>query len=116
MGSPAMQPGKRSWRAVCQSLALIQLPSWLLAPPLGMGTVSLCFSVTITVLLSTRATSLGSVRANQLWTEGVRGHRGYSMCLLAVWVEPSEEARPLVSPFTGIRDGSKLITCGVVKR
>lgn len=65
---PVMQPGKRSSLAFCQSDSLIQLPSWLLAPAAGMGTVSLWFLVTMTVLLSTRATSLGSVRANQLKT------------------------------------------------
>lgn len=65
---PVMQPGKRSFLAFCQSDSLIQLPSWLLAPSAGMGIVSLWFLVTITVLLSTRATSLGSVRANQLET------------------------------------------------
>lgn len=63
---PAMQPGNRSSLAFCQSDSLIQLPSWLFAPPAGMGMVSLWFLVTITVLLSTRATSFGSVRANQL--------------------------------------------------
>lgn len=69
---PAMHPGKRSRLALCQSDSLIQLPSWLLAPPAGTGTVSLWFSVTITVLLSTRATSLGSVRASQLSQNGTR--------------------------------------------
>lgn len=64
-----MQPGKRSSLALCQSDSLIQLPSWLLAPSAGMGIVSLWFLVTITVLLSTRATSFGSVRANQLKRE-----------------------------------------------
>lgn len=63
---PAMQPGKRSTLAFCQSDSLIQLPSWLFTPPAGMGMVSLWLLVTITVLLSTRATSFGSVRANQL--------------------------------------------------
>lgn len=63
---PAMHPGKRSTLAFCQSDSLIQLPSWLFTPPAGMGMVSLWLFVTITVLLSTRATSFGSVRANQL--------------------------------------------------
>lgn len=63
---PAMQPGKRSSLALCQSDSLIQLPSWLFAPSAGMGMVSRWFLVTITVLLSTRATSFGSVRASQL--------------------------------------------------
>ena len=63
---PVMQPGKRSSLAFCQSDSLIQLPNWLFTPPAGMGMVSLWFLVTITVLLSTRATSFGSVRASQL--------------------------------------------------
>ncbi|TNN37770.1 hypothetical protein EYF80_052057 [Liparis tanakae] len=51
-------------------------PSWLTPPSSGVGTVSLWSRVTITVLLSTRATSLGSVRANQLQEEGrARGRK-----------------------------------------
>lgn len=65
---PFMEPGKRSFLAFWKWLSLIQLPSWLFTPAAGMGMVSLCCRVTITVLLSTRATSLGSVRANQLHT------------------------------------------------
>lgn len=63
---PAMLPGKRSRLALSQSDSLIQLPSWLFTPPGGIGTVSRWFLVTITVLLSTLATSFGSVRASQL--------------------------------------------------
>lgn len=61
-----MQPGNRSSLDFCQSNSLIQLPSWLFTPAAGIGMVSLWLLVTITVLLSTRATSFGSVRANQL--------------------------------------------------
>lgn len=72
---PAMHPGKRSSRALCQSLSLIQLPSWLFTPAAGTGMVSLWFLVTITVLLSTRATSFGSVRASQLQAQQELGAR-----------------------------------------
>lgn len=61
-----MQPGNRSDMALSISSWDIQRPSWLTPPPSGVGTVSFCSWVTITVLLSTRATSLGSVLANQL--------------------------------------------------
>lgn len=55
--------------ALSNSSGDIQRPSWLTPPPRGVGTVSLWSWVTITVLLSTRATSLGSVLANQLQEE-----------------------------------------------
>lgn len=60
-----MHPGNLALNAFSKSSSDIQRPSWL-RPVLGMGTVSLCSWVTITVLLSILATSLGSVRANQL--------------------------------------------------
>jgi len=83
---PDMQPGKRSRLAVCQSDSLIQLPSWLFTPPAGMGMVSLWFLVTITVLLSTRATSFGSVRANQLQNRaGNRSATQQKLTRLPVW-------------------------------
>lgn len=63
--SPFMHPGNRALKAFSKSSSDIQRPSWL-RPLLGMGTVSLCSRVTMTVLLSILATSLGSVRANQL--------------------------------------------------
>ena len=63
--SPFMHPGNRTLNAFSKSSSDIQRPSWL-RPVLGMGTVSLCSRVMMTVLLSILATSLGSVRANQL--------------------------------------------------
>lgn len=62
---PFMHPGNRALNAFSKSSSDIQRPSWLW-PLLGMGTVSLCSWVMMTVLLSILATSLGSVRANQL--------------------------------------------------
>lgn len=62
---PCMQPGNLVLKAFSKSSSDIQRPSWLV-PVLGIGVVSLCSWVTMTVLLSTLATSLGSVRANQL--------------------------------------------------
>lgn len=66
---PFIQPGNLWAMALSNSSGDIQRPSWLTALPSGVGTVSLWTRVTITVLLSTRATSLGSVRANQLQDE-----------------------------------------------
>lgn len=63
---PFMQPGNLWAMALSNSSGDIQRPNWLVPPPSGVGTVSLCSRVTITVLLSTLATSLGSVLANQL--------------------------------------------------
>lgn len=63
---PFMQPGNLSFMALSNSSGDIQRPSWLTPPSRGEGTVSLWSRVTITVLLSTRATSRGSVLANQL--------------------------------------------------
>lgn len=60
-----MHPGNLSSTALWNSSGDIQLPSCPLAPPARRGTVSRFEGVTITVLLSTRATSLGSVRASQ---------------------------------------------------
>lgn len=66
---PFMQPGNLCVIALSNSSGDIQRPSWLTPPSTGEGTVSLWSGVTITVLLSTRATSLGSVLANQLQQE-----------------------------------------------
>ena len=75
-----MQPGKRWAMALSNSSGDIQRPSWLTPPPSGVGTVSLWSLVTITVLLSTRATSLGSVLANQLQEEEEKGERRSGKC------------------------------------
>lgn len=64
-----MQPGNRSATALSNSSGDIQRPSWLTPASRGVGTVSRWSLVTITVLLSTRATSRGSVLANQLREE-----------------------------------------------
>lgn len=60
-----MHPGNLASKAFSKSSSDIQRPSWL-GPDLGIGTVSLCSRVMMTVLLSILATSLGSVSANQL--------------------------------------------------
>ena len=65
---PRMQPGNRSRICFSNSDGCIQLFSSPLAPSAGVGLVSASISVTITVLLSTLATSCGSVRAYQLHT------------------------------------------------
>ena len=79
MTRPFMQPVKRVSISILQSSLDIQLPSWLhfrffklhegsaeVKPCIGVGTVSIWLVVDINVLDSTRATSRGSVSANQL--------------------------------------------------
>lgn len=61
-----MQLGKRSWMALWRSSGAIQLPSCPVTPFIRSGIASFFLGVTTNVLLSTRATSAGSVRANQL--------------------------------------------------
>ncbi len=61
-----MQLGKRSWMACWRESGDIQLPNCPLTPSFPLGTASWRFEVTTKVRLSTRATSTGSVRANQL--------------------------------------------------
>lgn len=61
-----MQPGKRSSIALSMSSRLIQLPRVPFTPGMVLGTVSRLLRVHMNVLLSTRATSAGFVRANQL--------------------------------------------------
>jgi len=74
-----MQPGKRLFTSSSKSFGAIQLPSEVenmffrftfvlgdLKPDFGSGIVSKRLAVEITVLNSTRATSCGSVDANQL--------------------------------------------------
>lgn len=68
-----MQPGKRSALALANSSGDIQRPKLLVPAPRGRGAALRCSCVTITVLLSTRATSRGSVRANQLQVATGRG-------------------------------------------
>lgn len=63
---PFMQLGKRSMIALSISSGAIQLPRVPLTPSRGVGIVSFLFGVLMKVLLSTRATSAGFVRANQL--------------------------------------------------
>lgn len=63
---PFMQLGKRSWMACWRESGDIQLPNCPLTPSFPLGTASWRFEVTTKVRLSTRATSTGSVRANQL--------------------------------------------------
>lgn len=63
---PFMQLGKRSWMACWRDSGDIQLPNCPLTPSFPLGTASWRFEVTTKVRLSTRATSTGSVRANQL--------------------------------------------------
>lgn len=61
-----MQPLKRSLMMLFSSSGDIQLPSSDLTPGFAKGTASLRSGVAMKVLDSTLATSLGSVRANQL--------------------------------------------------
>lgn len=63
---PFMHPGNLSFMASSKSDLAIQYPNCPLTPSFGVVKVSFLFSDMITVLLSTRATSFGSVLANQL--------------------------------------------------
>ena len=63
---PRMQPGNLSFSALSMSEGLIQFPSCPLTPSWGTGIVSRLLGDEMTVLLSTRATSAGSVLASQL--------------------------------------------------
>ncbi len=58
-----MHPGNLSETALSRSEGEIQLPKSPWTPSFGVGIVSRLFCVQITVLLSTRATSRGSVVA-----------------------------------------------------
>jgi len=69
MVRPSMHPGNRSPIARSASAGLIQLPSWPLAEPLGTFTASRRSAVHMNVRLSTRATSLGQLRAKKLRAE-----------------------------------------------
>lgn len=64
VGAPALRPLVIKQEPREEDEAKQPRPSWP-RPVLGMGTVSLCSRVMMTVLLSILATSLGSVRANQ---------------------------------------------------
>lgn len=90
--SPFMHPGNLALNAFSKSSSDIQRPSWL-GPVLGMGTVSLCSWVMITVLLSILATSLGSVRANQLQKPHSAGRHEERTTLLVI--------RPFLCPAGG---------------
>ena len=63
---PFMHPGILSPRAFAKSSGDIQCPSCPSTPGNGWGIASLLFGVEITVLLSTLATSRGSVHVYQL--------------------------------------------------
>lgn len=63
---PRIQPVKRSFMAQSVLHGDIQLPSVPLTPSLGVGMVSSRLRVEMNVLDSTRAVSLGLVKANQL--------------------------------------------------
>ena len=66
---PFMQPGNLSFRALSKTAGDTQFPRTPFTPSIGVGTVSCLFVVEMTVLLSTLATSAGSVLANQLHTQ-----------------------------------------------
>lgn len=90
---PFMQLGKRSWITWCRSSGAIQWPSWPCTPSLQLGMASRRLGVTTKVRLSTRATSEGSVRANQLFsntfTESIQRMRfSYSTSTLATDFTP----------------------------
>ena len=68
---PFMQPGNLSFRALSKTAGDTQFPRTPFTPSIGVGTVSCLFVVEMTVLLSTLATSAGSVLANQLHTQNI---------------------------------------------
>lgn len=97
-----MHPGNLALNAFSKSSSDIQRPSWL-RPLLGMGTVSLCSWVTMTVLLSILATSLGSVRASQLKKKYHRD--SFSKASLGMYLPcPS----PTLSSLAGHKDNRDL--------
>lgn len=66
---PFMHPGKRASFSFSKFSGEIHFPKTPVTPGFGVGIVSFLFSDAITVLLSTLATSAGSVQANQLEKE-----------------------------------------------
>ena len=64
---PFMEEANRSLATFARASLEIQLPRAGLTPSRQTGMVSRFLSVEMTVLDSTRATSAGSVRVNQLW-------------------------------------------------